>query len=190
MCQGLCNSSCQLFSQVRLLALELCAELFRRSQYFRSLLASKFTGFLELTVGFKLQSPLPGPQASAERLRELALELVEVWNSQHGSRHIQISLAYSYLKNTLKFQFPEIDARRAAQEVEQRRQEETSRHLAQQRYQQLLEEWSQKYSETKSLLQQFTEAFAIVEETGVDNPPLDGVRSGSCTAKAFLWMRS
>ena len=46
-----CSSVC--CAQVRLHALHLCDELFRRSKAFRGHLANRFTPFLELTIGYR-----------------------------------------------------------------------------------------------------------------------------------------
>ena len=108
---------------MRLLGLEVCAELFARSRLFRSLLASKFTIFLERILGFRIQTPLPGPPAAAQRLRTRALELLERWNAEQGTRHPQIALGYAYVRGSLGFEFPEVDARGAAQEAAHRQRE-------------------------------------------------------------------
>lgn len=151
-------------SQVRFLALEIIAELFQRSALFRSLLAAKFPRFLSLVLGFRTNEPLPPPTGPATQLRQRALELLEKWQTDHGSRHPQIALGYSYVKDTLRFEFPQLDARREAAEAAQREREARAQQLAQQRYHRLLEEWPGQAAEHHSLLRQFTEAFALLEQ--------------------------
>ena len=119
-------------SQVRLLTLEICAELFQRSSLFRSLLAAKFPRFLALILGFRTNEPLPTPIEAATRLRQRALELIEEWQAMYGSRHPQVALGYSYIKVTLRYEFPQLDARREAAEASQRDQEARAQQLAQQ----------------------------------------------------------
>jgi UV-stimulated scaffold protein A len=76
--------------QVRLLALEVVRDIFNRSKAFRGLLTANFKQFLALTVGYHI--PLPPPSRSAERLRELALALLEAWQSQYASYYPQACL--------------------------------------------------------------------------------------------------
>jgi hypothetical protein len=150
--------------QVRLLALGLCAELFQRSRTFRCLLSAKFSHFLELVVGPRVEAPLPPPAAAAAALRERALELVERWNADHGQRYPQLGLGYSYLKHTLRLRFPEVDARRAAAAAEEAARQARAQQGAQARYARLLEEWPRQVEEARSVLRQMGEAFALLEE--------------------------
>ena len=164
-------------SQVRLLTLEICAELFQRSSLFRSLLAAKFPRFLALVLGFRTNEPLPTPIEAATRLRQRALELIEEWQAMYGSRHPQVALGYSYIKVTLRYEFPQLDARREAAEASQRDQEARAQQLAQQRYHRLLDEWPSQSAESHSLLRQFAEAFTLLEQTnnpGIEDPTING----------------
>lgn len=77
---------------MRLLALELCYELFNRSRRFRSHLSAKFTLFLELVTGFKPDNPLPQPFSAATALRERAAAILERWNLEFGSKYKQVWL--------------------------------------------------------------------------------------------------
>ena len=76
--------------QVRLLALEVCDELFGRSKHFRALLTSRLTHFLELVVGHKTENPLPPPAPAAVALRAKALEVLERWHGQFGAKYKQV----------------------------------------------------------------------------------------------------
>ncbi len=76
--------------QVRLLALEVCDELFARSKHFRGLLIARFTYFLELVVGYKSENPLPPPAPAATALRGRALEVLERWHAQFGAKYKQV----------------------------------------------------------------------------------------------------
>jgi len=155
-------------SQVRLLALDISAKLFHRSALFRSLLAEKFPQFLGLTLGFKINEPLPAPTDIAGQLRQRALELIEKWHSDYGTRYAQIALGYSYIRDTLRFEFPQLDARRAAEAEAQRELEARAQQIAQQRYQRLLAEWHGQATEYRSLLNQYSEAFALLDKEAPD----------------------
>lgn len=76
--------------QVRLHAVTVADELFRRSSAFRALVADSFSEFLELTVGFRAAKPLPPPQQDAVQLREKTLESIERWNEECGSLYPQV----------------------------------------------------------------------------------------------------
>ena len=79
--------------QTRLLALQVANALFRSSQPFRRLLTHSFQQFLELTVGYRPEKPLPPPVDTAEALRQQALEVVERWRDQHGRECPQVGFA-------------------------------------------------------------------------------------------------
>ena len=49
--------------------------------------------FLELCVGHRAERPLPPPAQAAATLRETALQLLQVWDQQHGARHKQVLAA-------------------------------------------------------------------------------------------------
>lgn len=75
---------------MRLLALEVCDELFSRSKHFRSLLSARLTHVLELTVGHRADNPLPPPAPAATALRTRALEALEQWSAQFGAKYKQV----------------------------------------------------------------------------------------------------
>ena len=155
-------------SQTRLLALDIIAQLFDRSVLFRSLLAAKFSEFLAAVLGFRVNHPLPPPTASATQLRRRALELIEKWNSTYSSHLPQIALGYAYIKDTWRFEFPEIDARATAAEEAQRQREARAQQIAQERYQRLLQEWPTHVAESTSLLRQFDAAFDLFLSVDVE----------------------
>ncbi|KAG7671703.1 hypothetical protein Ndes2526B_g07408 [Nannochloris sp. 'desiccata'] len=164
-------------SQVRLLALDISAELFHRSSLFRSLLAEKFPQFLGLVLGFKINEPLPAPTDIAGQLRQRALELIERWHSDYGTRYPQVALGYSYIRDTLRFEFPQLDVRREAEAEAQREREARAQQIAQQRYQRLLEEWQGQAVECRSLLNQYSEAFALLDKEAPDPRSNNGYNS-------------
>ena len=85
-------------------------EFFLRSKYFRLLLSQDLKRILELCV-IGNKKALPAPAEFATLLREKTLSLLEVWRNKHGQHHKEIMLAYTYIKNTLKFKFPEVESR-------------------------------------------------------------------------------
>ena len=76
--------------QTRLHVVNLMDQLFQRSRAFRSALTANFTEFLELSLGFRHDRPLPGPVGIANQLRDRGLEVVEQWNDKYGSTYKQV----------------------------------------------------------------------------------------------------
>lgn len=54
-------------------------------------LTSDFTRFLELSLGFRADKPLPGPASVANQLRQRSLEVIEDWNDKFGGAYKQVS---------------------------------------------------------------------------------------------------
>ena len=77
-------------SQVRLLAVDVCDELFMRSKAFRDLVSPSFDRFLQLAVGYRSRDPLPGPADCAENLRTKALAAIQRWERAFGMHYPQV----------------------------------------------------------------------------------------------------
>ncbi|XP_021760292.1 UV-stimulated scaffold protein A homolog [Chenopodium quinoa] len=110
-------------SQIRYLALLIIDELFMRSKLFRTLITENLDQLLSLSVGFRRNQPLPAPSSVASVLRAKAIEFLEKWNSSFGIHYRQLRLGYDYLKNTLRYQFPNLQANAARIERERRERE-------------------------------------------------------------------
>ncbi|KNA18158.1 hypothetical protein SOVF_073380 [Spinacia oleracea] len=108
-------------SQIRYLAFLIIDELFMRSKLFRTLITDNLDQLLSLSVGFRRNQPLPAPPSVASVLRKKAIEFLEKWNGSFGVHYRQLRLGYDYLKNTLRYQFPNLQANAAR--VEQQRRE-------------------------------------------------------------------
>lgn len=80
--------------QVRLQALSVTDQLFSRSRVFRKAFLLHLDQFLELAVGIRANHPLPGPTPLRDRLREEALELIDVWSENWGGLFPQVSGAH------------------------------------------------------------------------------------------------
>ncbi|KAF7826188.1 UV-stimulated scaffold protein A-like protein [Senna tora] len=114
-------------SQVRYLALLIIDELFMRSKLFRTLLIEDLDQLLSLSIGFRRNLPLPAPPSVASLLRSKAIEFLEKWNNSFGVHYRQLRLGYDYLKNTLKLQFPNIQANMVRIQRERRERERRSK---------------------------------------------------------------
>ncbi|KAK3251437.1 hypothetical protein CYMTET_39222, partial [Cymbomonas tetramitiformis] len=76
-------------SQKRLRALLLIDVMFTRSKHCRALLVPLFEKILELSVGFRLDSPLPPPKEAADNLRERSLQIFAKWDTSFGQHYRQ-----------------------------------------------------------------------------------------------------
>eukprot|EP00741_Cyanophora_paradoxa_P008498 tig00001336_g8223.t1 len=151
-------------SQIRLLATLLADELFMRSKTFRACLVEDLRTFIELAIGTSLENPLPPPEFAAVALREKALEAIERWDDEHGSRYKQLGHAMRYLKEDMRMRFPEIRANAARRrQDEERRRAETQRLLSA-RFEQLRREWPEKSVEMAATLDEMDAAFGALLE--------------------------
>ncbi|KAL2954758.1 hypothetical protein AAZX31_19G241400 [Glycine max] len=126
-------------SQVRYLALLIIDELFMRSKLFRALVVENLDQLLSLSVGFRRNLPLPAPPAVASVLRSKAIEFLEKWNVTFGLHYRQLRLGYDYLKNTLRLQFPNIQANLERIQQERRERERRSKEILLSKYESLKE---------------------------------------------------
>ena len=125
-------------SQVRFLALQICACLWARSAAFRHVLLERLVPeFVQLVGAEQGAHPLP-PDSWAERLPERALELIESWHATHG--HLEgygkLSVARRYL--------------RSAREQAGAGSSGPSSALAAQVAEQRAARWQEKYSELRA----------------------------------------
>lgn len=113
-------------AEIRLSAFQIASELFSRSHHFRMLLVDNFQEFLELTVETDSEQPLPPPKEVARKLRALAVQTVQSWQSSYGSAYKKLALGYHFLKQVKKVDFQDIEARTVA---ERTREEERRRRM-------------------------------------------------------------
>lgn len=116
-------------SQVRYLSLLIIDELFMRSKLFRTLVVENMDQLLALSVGFRRNSPLPAPLSVATVLRKKAIEFLEKWNTIYGLYYRQVRLGYEYLKNTLRYQFPNVQENAARIQQERREREMRTKEI-------------------------------------------------------------
>uniref|UniRef100_A0A3Q3BQJ8 UV-stimulated scaffold protein A n=1 Tax=Haplochromis burtoni TaxID=8153 RepID=A0A3Q3BQJ8_HAPBU len=113
-------------AEIRLSAFQIAGELFSRSHHFRMLLVDNFQEFLELTVETDSEQPLPPPKEVARKLRALAVQTVQSWQTSYGSAYKKLALGYNFLKQVKKVDFQDIEARTVA---ERTREEERRRRM-------------------------------------------------------------
>ncbi|XP_074279675.1 UV-stimulated scaffold protein A homolog [Silene latifolia] len=126
-------------SQIRYLALLIIDELFMRSKLFRTLITENLDQLLSLSVGFRRNQPLPDPPSVATVLRLKAIEFLEKWNNSFGIHYRQIRLGYHYLKNTLRYQFPNLQANAARVEQERKERELRTQEILKNKFESLRE---------------------------------------------------
>lgn len=149
-------------SQVRYLALLIIDELFMRSKLFRTLLVENMDQLLALSVGFRRNLPLPAPPTVASVLRSKAIEFLEKWNASYGIYYRQLRLGFDYLKNTLRFQFPNLQANAARIQQERREREMRTKAILQNKFETLKENFSSIKDELQSTIDEIGECLDIV----------------------------
>ncbi|XP_061692051.1 UV-stimulated scaffold protein A isoform X2 [Syngnathoides biaculeatus] len=113
---------------IRLSAFQIASELFLKSHHFRTLLVDNFQEFLELTVETNFERPLPPPKLTARKLRSLAVQTIQSWQSLYGSAYKKLELGYHFLKHFKKVDFQDAEARTVAErERETKRQRKMER---------------------------------------------------------------
>ncbi|XP_057721424.1 UV-stimulated scaffold protein A homolog [Arachis stenosperma] len=149
-------------SQVRYLALLIINELFMRSKLFRTLIVENLDQLMTLSVGFRRNLPLPAPPAVASVLRSKAIEFLEKWNVSFGFHYRQLRLGYDYLKNTLRLQFPNIQANRERIQQERRERERKSKEILLKKYEFLKENVSSIEGGIMSTVEEIDECLDIL----------------------------
>lgn len=146
-----------------------------RSKLFRTLLVENLDQLLSLSVGFRRNLPLPAPPAVASVLRSKAIEFLEKWNDSFGIHYRQIRLGFDYLKHTLRFQFPNIQANAARIQQERREREMRSKEILQNKFATLKGNLSSIKEEVQSTLDEIGECLKIVhtEKETIPLGPLD-----------------
>jgi uncharacterized protein with GYD domain len=170
--------------QVRYLALQIIDELFMRSKLFRTLIVENMDQLMSLSVGFRRNAPLPAPPSVASVLRSKAIELLEKWNVSFGVHYRQLRLGYDYLKNTLRLQFPNIQANVERIQQERRERERRSKEILLNKYESLKEKLSSIKGEMLSTMDEIDGCLEILHSKQdhesddiLDDEELDDFRS-------------
>ncbi|KAM3709760.1 hypothetical protein ACJW31_02G197600 [Castanea mollissima] len=162
-------------SQVRYLTLLIIDQLFMRSKLFRSILVDNLDQLLSLSVGFRRTLPLPAPPAVASILRSKAIEFLEKWNFSFGIHYRQLRLGFDYLKNTLKLQFPNLQANAARIQQERAERERRSSEILLKKFEMFKDNFSSIKEEIMSTIDEIGECLDIVRtnEEFMPLPPAD-----------------
>lgn len=156
-------------SQIRYLTLLIIDQLFMRSKLFRTLLVENLDQLLTLSIGFRRNQPLPAPPSVATILRNKAIEFLEKWNSSFGIHYRQLRLGFDYLKNTLKFQFPNLQANAARIQQERRERERRSKEILLNKFETLKENFPSIKEEIQLTIDEIGECLDIVRNTGEES---------------------
>lgn len=146
-----------------------------RSKLFRSLLVENLDLFLSLSVGFRRNHPLPPPASVASLLRSKAIEFLEKWNDSFGIHYRQLRLGYDYLKNTLRFQFPNLQANAARVQQERREREMRTREILLKKFESLQANFSSIKEEIQTNIDEIEECLEIlrIKDDDMQFDPLD-----------------
>lgn len=144
-----------------------------RSKLFRALVVENLDQLLTLSVGFRRNLPLPAPAKVAATLRSKAIEFLEKWNASYGVHYRQIRLGFDYLKNTLKFQFPNLQANAARIQQERRERERKSKEILLTKFQSLERSFTLIKEDIQSTVDEIGECLEIVRTREEQFVPLD-----------------
>lgn len=146
-----------------------------RSKLFRSLLVVNLDLFLSLSIGFRRNHPLPPPASVASLLRSKAIEFLEKWNDSFGIHYRQLRLGYEYLKNTLRFQFPNLQANAARIQQERREREMRTRDILLRKFESLKENFASIKEEIQTNIDEVDECLGIlrVKDDDMQFDPVD-----------------
>nr|GMD64883.1 UV-stimulated scaffold protein A homolog [Ipomoea batatas] len=159
-------------SQVRYLSLLIIDELFMRSKLFRAILVENLDHLLTLSVGFRRNLPLPAPASVASVLRSKAIEFLEKWNTSFGIHYRQLRLGYDYLKNTLRFQFPNLQANALRIQHERRERELRTKDILLKKLQTLKDNLASIKDEIQSTTDEICECLNILNTKDEEDIPL------------------
>ncbi|XP_031113823.1 UV-stimulated scaffold protein A homolog [Ipomoea triloba] len=159
-------------SQVRYLTLLIIDELFMRSKLFRAILVENLDHLLTLSVGFRRNLPLPAPASVASVLRSKAIEFLEKWNTSFGIHYRQLRLGYDYLKNTLRFQFPNLQANALRIQHERRERELRTKDILLKKLQTLKDNLASIKDEIQSTTDEICECLNILNTKDEEDIPL------------------
>lgn len=166
----------QKHSQVRYLSLLIIDVLFMRSKLFRTLILVNLDQLLSLSVGFRKTHPLPPPSSVATILRAKAIEFLEKWNETYGIHYRQLRLGVDYLKNTLRLQFPNLQANAARAQQERREREIRTKDILRKKFEVLKESFSSVKEEIQLTTDEIGECLEILRAEDDSVPfecPLD-----------------
>ncbi|KAL3517303.1 hypothetical protein ACH5RR_024205 [Cinchona calisaya] len=158
-------------SQVRYLALLIIDELFMRSKLFRTLLVENLDQLLTLSVGFRKNQPLPAPAAVASVMRSKAIEFLEKWNASFGIHYRQLRLGYDYLKNTVRYQFPNLQANAARIRQERREKEMRTKEILLKKFESLKANLASIKDDIQSTVDEINECLDIIQNKEDNVPP-------------------
>ncbi|XP_021280050.1 UV-stimulated scaffold protein A homolog [Herrania umbratica] len=158
-------------SQVRYLTLLIIDELFMRSKLFRTLIVENLDQLLTLSVGFRRNMPLPAPPAVASTLRSKAIEFLEKWNVSFGVHYRQLRLGFDYLKNSLRFQFPNLQENAARIERERTERERRTQEILRNKFETLKTNFGSIKEEIQSMVNEIGECLGIAR-TKEESVPL------------------
>lgn len=152
-------------AEIRLCALFIVDELFRRSHAFREMVLDDFQYFLELTVEIDPDFPLPPPKSAAKTLKSKALQFIQQWHDKFSEAYKPLKLGYKFLKECKKVDFSDIQNRSVA---ERRREEQVHTHrerVLQESVRKVLQDIQDRKVDIETCLTQIDNAISLLLES-------------------------
>ncbi|XP_076898683.1 UV-stimulated scaffold protein A homolog isoform X2 [Bidens hawaiensis] len=128
-----------------------------------------------MQLHYRSKQPLPAPPAIASKLRCKAIEFLENWNLTYGIHYRQLRLGYDYLKNTLRYQFPNLQANAARIQQERRERELKTKEILLKKYELLKSNIASIKDEVNSIVDEISECLDIIISNKEENVALDPI---------------
>ncbi|KAM6952068.1 UV-stimulated scaffold protein A [Lycodopsis pacificus] len=149
-------------AEVRLSAFQIASELFSRSQHFRTLLVDNFQEFLELTVETDSEQPLPPPKEVARKLRSLAIQTVQSWQTSYGAAYKKLALGYHFLKQVKKVDFQDAEARTVAERSREVDRQRKMQRIYKERVEAASKDMEESYQEIEATLTEMESCMSLL----------------------------
>ncbi|KAL0426129.1 UNVERIFIED_CONTAM: UV-stimulated scaffold protein A [Sesamum radiatum] len=99
-----------------------------------------------------------------------AIEFLEKWNESFGIHYRQLRLGYDYLRNTLRFQFPNLQANAARVQQERREREMRTKEILLKKFESCRTKFSSIKEEIQSNIDEIDECLEILRKKDEDMP--------------------
>ncbi|KAK9517610.1 hypothetical protein VZT92_022966 [Zoarces viviparus] len=149
-------------AEVRLSAFQIASELFSRSHHFRTLLVDNFQEFLELTVETDSEQPLPPPKEVARKLRSLAIQTVQSWQTSYGAAYKKLALGYHFLKQVKKVDFQDAEARTVAERSREVDRQRKMQRIYKERVEAASKDMEESYQEIEATLTEMESCMSLL----------------------------
>ncbi|KAM7417071.1 hypothetical protein PAMA_016941 [Pampus argenteus] len=152
-------------AEIRLSAFQIASELFSRSHHFRTMLVDNLQEFLELTVETDSEQPLPPPKHVARKLRSLAIQTIQSWQTSYGTAYKKLALGYHFLKQVKKVDFQDAEARTVAERTREEERQRKMERIYKERVEAATKDMEEAYQEIEATLTEMESCMQLLLPT-------------------------